>query len=361
MNYDEMLIYLNAKGISNKEIIKIEEFFSENNLTVDDLKSITYIGEIKNQVQNSTYKKLLDYDETLLERLFEYNKKLGINVVTKYMEEYPENLKLIENAPLVLYYMGSIENSAKVAIVGARNHSEYGTYVTRKIVGELCEMGVEIVSGMAYGIDSIAHYRALEENKRTTCVLGTGVDYCYPSRNENIYSRAKVNGCVISEYPPTTTPLPYRFPERNRIISGISDAIVVIEAKDKSGSLITAGLGAEQGKEVFAVPGNINSEYSVGTNKLIRDGASILLSVEDLVNQVPKLKDLNTTKKVSEISTKLGEDELEIYNLISRGISDVDSIVKHSRFNVSYVNGILTVLEIKGFIFEESMGRFLNR
>lgn len=360
MNYNEMLIYLNAKGISNSEILIIDEFFTDNDLTADDLKDITNNIELKNLVQKGTFQKLKAYDEDLLEKLFEYNDKHGIKVITFNDEKYPVSLKLIENSPAVLYYMGSFdEETIKIAIVGARNHTEYGAYVTEKFASELSELGVEIVSGMAYGIDGIAHKSALKFGARTTCVLGTGVDICYPAKNRKIYEEVREKGLILSEFPPTSGPLPYRFPLRNRIISGLSDGVIVVEAKDRSGSLITARVGAEQGKEVFAVPGNINSIYSEGTNKLIRDGAIIALEIDDIIDNVYKLKELCIERNNKHMKRELGEDELVVYDLIVAGKSDVDSIVANTNFSVSQVNVILTVLEIKGVIREESMGRFM--
>ncbi|WP_311564275.1 DNA-processing protein DprA [Peptoniphilus duerdenii] len=362
MNYDEILVYLNAKGISNSEILIIDEFFSDNNLTADDLKDITNNIELKSLVQKATFQKLKDYDEDLLKKLYEYNDKHGIKVITYNDDMYPVSLKLIENSPAVLYYMGSFnEETIKIAIVGARNHTEYGAYVTEKFASDLCELGVEIVSGMAYGIDSIAHKTALKYGARTTCVLGTGVDICYPSKNRKIYEEVREKGLIVSEFPPTSGPMPYRFPLRNRIISGLSDGVIVVEAKDRSGSLITARVGAEQGKEVFAVPGNINSVYSEGTNKLIRDGAIIALEVGDIVENIYKLQEACLDKKNKKMRTELGEDELIVYDLIVKGKNDVDSIVANTNFSVSQVSGILTVLEIKGVIMEESMGRFMSK
>lgn len=215
-----------------------------------------------------------------------YNIKL-ISIRDK--EKYPSKLYFIENKPAFLYIRGNIKNlyTDTVAIVGSRDATEYGKYVARKIGKELADKNITIVSGLALGIDKYAHLGALDSNLgKTIAVLGTGIsnEEIYPYQNRKLFERILENGgSIISEFKLNTKPNKENFPLRNRIISGISDKIIVVEATNQSGSLITARLGLEQGKDIFAVPGNITSKYSIGTNKLIEEGAFLFKNINDIL------------------------------------------------------------------------------
>ena len=223
-----------------------------------------------------------------------------------------------------------------------------------KIIDAISSFDFTIVSGMAYGIDSLSHKRALLNNLNTIAVLGTGIDVVYPKSNKALYEEISEKGAIISEFPLGTSANKFTFPMRNRIISGLSKVVVVVEAKDKSGSLITARLAAEQGKEVFAVPGNITSIYSVGTNKLIRDGAIPLVEVKDIFDYYPEL----SKNKVTEDNIDLDAEELLVYNLIEKGINNTNDICINLKNEVFYINKILTKLELKGIIERISMNEF---
>lgn len=236
---------------------------------------------------NLNLKHLMDlnvYDEELENQL----KKIRngeYNVVFYNDDIYPKNLKNIEDFPYVLYYRGDIERFNKtkaIAIVGARKCSNYGAEVTKYIVSNLEGYNVSVVSGGAYGIDTIAHRVSISKGIYNVAVFGCGIDICYPSNNKFLYEEIEKNGVLISEFAPKTPPFAYNFPRRNRIISGLSNSVIVVEASDKGGSLITAGYAANQGKEVFAVPGSIFSPLSNGVNKLIEDGANVFKSINDL-------------------------------------------------------------------------------
>ena len=223
--------------------------------------------------------KILNSKKLNLEKYFNYLEKYNIKVISFKDERYPGVLNNIENKPAFLYIRGSLENlySDNVAIVGSRNASEYGKNVARKISKELADKNINIVSGLALGIDKYAHLGALDSRLgKTIAVLGTGVsDYeVYPFQNKKIFERILENdGTIISELRLGTKPEKYNFPLRNRIISGISKKVIVVEATQNSGSLITANYALDQGKDIYAVPGNITSKNSVGTNKLIEEGA----------------------------------------------------------------------------------------
>jgi DNA processing protein len=225
--------------------------------------------------------------------------KNNITVITDRDESYPENLFNIYDRPPLLYIKGNLQKEdINIAIVGSRLASTYGKFITERISRELAMKGITIVSGMARGIDSAAHRGAIAAQGRTVAVLGCGLDIIYPPENKNLFSDIVQNGAVISEYPPQTQPLSAHFPARNRIISGISYGVVVVEAGEKSGSLITARLALEQGREVFAVPGSIDSVGSRGTNKLIKQGAKLIENIDDILEDILPQLDRKPAKVV---------------------------------------------------------------
>lgn len=263
-------------------------------------------------------------------------------------KEFPSYLKNIENPPKTLYCSGDISllNKPCVAVVGARKCSEYGRQVALKIGGLLANNDVVTVSGMAEGIDSSAHLGALKEGGKTIAVLGSGVDVCYPKSNRNLYERILKDGLIISEYPLGTVPKRFFFPQRNRIISGISEAVVVVEASSGSGSLITAEIAAEQGKEIIAVPGNINSTYSLGCNKLIADGAHIMTVPDDILRVIG----IDSKIKPEEL-IDMGKDEIEAFNLLKKeGELSLEDLCKILGKEPSKMSGIIAIMEIKGLV-----------
>lgn len=213
--------------------------------------------------------------------------------ITPFEKEYPDKLKNIPDAPAGLYVRGKVpvESEITVAVVGARDCSEYGRYVAEELGTFLGKSGVTVVSGMARGIDGISQWAALEAGGTSIGILGCGVDICYPARNSALFDRLSEQGTIISEYPPGTPPRPMNFPARNRIVSGLADAVVVIEARCRSGTLITVDMALEQGKEVFVVPGRVTDRLSDGCNRLIKQGAAIMLSPEELLEELRELKE----------------------------------------------------------------------
>lgn len=225
-------------------------------------------------------------DEALA--ICEYCSKLRIGVLTYKSELYPAGLRRLKDPPAVLYYRGRMPDLSRVvsvSVVGTRTTSEYGKSAGYKIAYELASAGVCIVSGMALGVDSVAACAALEAGNTTIAVLGSGVDVIYPKEHTTLYKKIIERGAVISEYPPTTRPEGRNFPQRNRIISGISMGTLVIEGDMRSGALITADIALEQGKDLFALPGNINEVNASGTNALLRDGADLVLDATDILNR----------------------------------------------------------------------------
>ncbi len=222
------------------------------------------------------------------DRMYREMKSRGIRCVLPEQEEYPDRLRRIADPPRLLYVKGALpeEGMPSVGIVGARLCSDYGRYAARQFAGKLACAGIQIVSGMALGIDGIGHKAALSAGGCTFAVLGCGVDICYPEENREIYDRLTAPSGILSEYPPGTVPKSGLFPPRNRIISGLSDVLLVVEARKKSGTLITVDQALEQGKEVYALPGRVTDALSYGCNNLIRQGAGIAMSPEELIEAV---------------------------------------------------------------------------
>lgn len=222
-----------------------------------------------------------------LDEEYEKMKEQGIRLITRAMQEYPRRLRDIPDAPYALFVKGGLPGEAMpaVAVVGARECSPYGAYVAEKLGEALGRRKVEVISGLARGIDSISQQAALDAGGRSCAVLGCGVDVCYPARNRELYERLVQKGSVVSEYPMKTPARPQNFPPRNRIVSGLADAVVVVEAREKSGTLITVDMALEQGKEVYVVPGRITDRLSDGCNRLIRQGAGVLLDPEEFLEE----------------------------------------------------------------------------
>jgi len=255
MNSRETLIWLNSiKGVGNRTIDKLTKHFVDiSNIWTASTNYIMSLCDIDEKIKNEI---ISNRNGNYFERLTSYILKNDIRVITYLDEDYPEKLKNIFDYPKVLYSKGefNIENKVAIAIVGSRKATSYGKWAAEKFSRELARMGISIISGMARGIDTEAHKGAIKEHGHTIAVLGCGVDVVYPSSNRELYKDIISNGCVISEFSPGTHPINYNFPLRNRIISGLASGIIVIEAGEKSGSLITAEHAIEQGKDVFALP-----------------------------------------------------------------------------------------------------------
>lgn len=288
----------------------------------------------------------------LTERWMELTER-GIGFVSLEDEGYPRKLSYIVNAPYGLYYLGRLpeEASKSVAIVGSRVRSAYGGQIASKLAALLVQQGVEVISGMALGIDTDGQQGALEAGGRSFAVLGCGVDVCYPRSNAWLYERLKEQGGILSEYPPGTKPLSAYFPQRNRIISGLSDYTVVIEARLKSGSLITADFAMEQGREVYALPGRITDELSQGCNRLIQQGAGIITDPADFLKEVC-LKVSGTALQTDFRKNLLEKDETLVYSLFDFYPIGLGEMVEKSPYGLSELLDILERLQQKGFVKE---------
>lgn len=285
-----------------------------------------------------------------LEKLWERIAAQGIRIVTWQDETYPPRLKEIEQPPPVLYVRGELvpEDDFAVAIVGTRRVTPYGRQITDELAAYLASNGITIVSGLARGVDAAAHAAALRAGGRTLAVLGSGVDRIYPAENRSLADQIMQHGAVLSDYPVGTAPEATNFPPRNRIISGLSLAVVVVEAGETSGALITAEFAAEQGREVFAVPGSILAAQSKGTNRLIQNGALPLVTPDDL------LQALNLTRVSAQKSarTLLPADDVEKQLLMVLGSEPlhVDDLRNQTGLPVEKVSAALVMMELKGMV-----------
>jgi DNA processing protein len=284
-------------------------------------------------------------------------RKKGYSLLTLEDVEYPAYLKEIFDPPGVLYCAGCPEalQSPAVAIVGTRKPSPYGRAVAEKLAEDLASRGVVIMSGLALGIDSIAHWGALKRG-RTVAVLGSGLDNIYPRQNRKLFQKIAENGAVVSEFPLDAPPLAAHFPRRNRIISGLARAVIVVEAAAKSGSLITARMALEQNREVMAVPGNVTSDMSKGTNGLIKTGAKLVEGWEDVAEEMPSpLREKLLGQRPGETQSLplMTEQEAEIYRLLKADeLTHIDELLDTIPCSVSELLALLLNLEIKGLILQ---------
>lgn len=358
MKERDILVWLSClAGINNRYMERLDtgmaDITSLWDMDVAEVKSIEGIGETLKQsiVRHRDGKR---YREML--RNIE---KLGIDIVTIRDENYPRNLREIPDAPRVLYVKGElkVQDELAIAVVGPRKASQYGLWAAEVFGKELSARGITVVSGMALGVDAAAHMAALDSGGRTIAVLGTGVDVVYPSKNRHLYKRIIQNGAVVSEFPPGTKGLPYRFPQRNRIVSGLSKGTIIVEAGEKSGTLTTAQHSLEQGRDVFAVPGNINSVYSKGTNALIQDGAKLVMEIDDVLSEIPGLEILGNRLERAEGMEELGNLEKEVLSAMTEpmGPERISIALKEP---LPSVMGVLTVLEIKGKVKRWKGGLF---
>lgn len=252
------------------------------------------------------------------------------------------------------------DDRISIGIVGSRNATSYGRSVTERIAGELAEAGFTIVSGMARGVDTIAHSAALRVGGRTVAVMGSGIDIVYPPENKGLFERIKRSGYVVTEFPLGTPPNRENFPRRNRLISGLSLGVVVVEATEGSGALITARAALEQNREVFAIPGNINSPNSRGTNELIKRGAKLIQSSDDIIEELaPQLRGFFRPRK--EDPVKMTEEEKEVCGKLSREPRHIDEIMRDSRLPIQKMLSLLLGLELKGIVGQTEGKRFYLR
>ena len=318
--------------------------------TVSDLVKI--VGMKPEVAQNIAGRASIQSAEEELRKV----EKQGARIITYADASYPELLKQIHNPPIVLYAKGADfpKNRRSIAIVGSRNPTHYGFDAAETFGFDLACRGATVVSGMARGIDSAAHRGCLRGGGFTVAVIGTGIDVVYPSENKTLFKRISENGMILSEFPMGSRPEPWNFPIRNRIISGLCEGIVVVEATKKSGSLITASLALEQNREVFAVPGSIHSFKSTGTHHLIKQGACLAEKADDVLEELgfsgKYAKSGNVKKPNGGLPPDLDAREKRIYECLSDYPVHMDEIMRKGMLEAGEAASILMEMELKGLI-----------
>ena len=331
--YDYMGSYKKIYNIERKELESCGLFKESEILFFEERKS--YMDSVRRQ----------------LEQL----EKKGIRFIAHFDPDYPKRLLSIYGYPMGLCVNGQLPEEEKpaVAIIGARNCTNYGRQMAQSLARELSAAGISIISGLAYGIDGAGHEGALEAGQETYGVLGCGINVCYPKENYGLFSQMIKCGGILTEFMPDEAPKPQNFPMRNRIISGLSDTILVIEAREKSGSLITANLGLEQGKEIFALPGRVTDPLSAGCNRLISEGAGVLLSPETVLEYF-KLQNGKILRVHEKNKNGLAKKEKMVYSCLDLQPKNLEEIVSCSGLSVSECMSVLLELELKGSIIQTS-------
>lgn len=352
MTAKDYLIALNLiPGVGSLRIKKLIDYLGSPedvfNASEKELASVCNIGkEIANRIRN--------FDFGILHKELQLCKENNINIITVEDNEYPQLLKQIPDPPQILYIWGKIlPDEFNLAIVGSRRASFYGLSTAEKFAFQLASLGFCIVSGLARGIDSCAHQGALKAGGKTIAVLGSGLLNIYPPENRELATKIIENGAVISEFPLQTLPYRENFPRRNRIISGLSRGVLVVEAARRSGALITADLALEQGREVFAVPGRVNNPTSWGTNYLIKQGAKLVDAVEDILEEFGIYK-----QTVDESNLELSPYEKEIISVLKTKEMIIDEIIVKTGLDLQTVNQSLISLQLKGIIYAEPGGLY---
>ncbi len=362
----EALVSLNmVTDIGSVRLGKLLEFFGkpENIIQApkEKLTSVFGIGEkIAEQIHS--------FKEQSLQRELSLAKKYKIRIMTVDDADYPANLKNIYDPPIVLYVKGEIspQDQAAIGIVGSRRASFYGLSCAEKFAGGLVGKGFTVVSGMARGIDTAAHRGALKAGGRTLAVIGSGFNNIYPEENNLLAEKIAENGAVISEFAFDAQPLPQNFPRRNRVISGLSLGVLVVEAAKNSGALITADFALEQGREVFALPGKIDTASSFGSNELIKQGAKLVTTVEDILEEfaAPAGDKKGSPRKEAlpppDSCCGVSEEEGALYQLISDKSVEFDQLVEETKLDIQQISAILLRLQMRRLIVQLPGKQFIR-
>ena len=329
---------------------KVGSFEMIYNIEGRQLQKLYGVSE-KAVTEFEKYKKTLDDTRREMEEL----DKRKIRFITPFDKEYPTRLLHLPDYPMGLYVKGKLpcEDQPAAAVIGARACTEYGRQTAMWISGELAKMGIQMISGLASGIDGACHRGTLEAEGDTYGVLGCGINICYPKENYYLFEKMGEKGGILTEFNPKEEPRPQNFPMRNRIISGLSDVILIIEAREKSGSLITASLGLEQGKEIFALPGRITDPLSIGCNRLIAEGAAVLTGPESVLEYLEiQSGKLLRVHKINNYG--LAKKEKMVYSCLDLQPKGLEEIVRTSGLSVNQCMNILLELELKGLVVQTS-------
>lgn len=352
MNENKLYYWLSLSKMTDKRLNALLEIFSPQEVW-DNLSRSQKLREF---IGEKHFDALIRFkSEIFLDEELSKIRQKDIKIVTRASNDFPKRLLQREVCPpMLLYYKGDLKtiDTPCVAIVGTRACSAYGREVAEKLSCDLVNAGVTVVSGLATGIDGYAHAEAIKNGGKTIAVLGGGLERITPTANARLGEEIEYSGLVLTQYPPEFVPTRYTFPERNRIISGLSLGTIVVEAGEKSGALITSEFALEQGREVFAVPGNITSMRSKGTNTLIAQGAKIVRSADDVLEELR----LNIPKKEKTALPPLDFFEEKIYTLLRGGDKSLEEIIELSELRASEISSTLTGMEIKGLVVRTANG-----
>ncbi len=350
---EEYMMWLTRQeGLSIKKMTMLLEYFGSAHEIFTASRTIVEATKILSEPQANRL--FTTNNEYTLHGYMDELVKKNIQFVSLNHESYPDLLRHIYDPPIGLYVVGKLPDDRlpKVSVIGSRKCSQYGMTMAYKISKDLAKHNVVIVSGMARGIDSVSHKAAIDGGGLTMAVLGCGVDVCYPPENKELMKRIAENGCVISEFPPKTEPYKAHFPIRNRIISGLSQVIAVMEATGTSGTSFTVSQAQEQGRDVFALPGNVTSKFSEATNALLKDGAYVLTEAEDILFQLGICDNADETEtKFKELEIQsLAPDRKLVYDCISLVPISIDELVAKTNSQIQTIQYILTMLELEAHI-----------
>lgn len=347
-----------SPGIGRVSLFNLQKVFGSFAAALDRPASelIKLAGLSPRMVQN-----ILGESSPVVHEGLEALKKYEIHLISYWDQDYPESLRQIHDPPALLYVRGRLPASECFAIVGSRSATAVGLGLAQEIAEELASRGLTIVSGLARGIDSAAHRGALKASGATIAVLGCGVDYIYPPENKQLYQQILENNAIISEFPPGTRPMPGHFPGRNRIISGLSRGVLIVEAADQSGSLITGDFALEQGRELFAVPGMVRAATSCGTNRLIKQGAQVVTEAADILENLwPKLPSAAQRQQRASLAAQLDEKSLKLYQLIDFQPKHADELGRACGLTPMEVSAILLDLELRGGVQPLPGGHYIR-
>ncbi len=360
-SYEDWLSLILASGVGpsicNKLLL---EFKNPQNILNSSFKTLASFG-----LKETSIRSILNPDTEQINTILDWINIPQHHLITITDDDYPELLKSIYSAPPVLFAIGQREvlGYLHFAVVGSRNPTTGGKKLAEEFAAELSKSGLTICSGLALGIDYHSHLGALNVNCSTVAVLGNGLNSIYPASHKKIASQIIEDGLLLSEYPPDTKPRPGNFPQRNRIISGMSTGVLIVEAAKKSGSLITAKLALEQGRDIFAIPGSIHNPLAKGTHSLIKQGAKLVESVDDIIDELAPIASIVLNKSVSQKSNlkEYGVMEPEyklLLDSMAYEIVTVDNLVKFSGLTAEVVSSMLLILELQGLVESLQGGKY---
>ena len=352
MNEYEWFWLCTIKGLYDRQRKVLLQFFETpeqiRRAKKEELENIPFLTPPKVQIILRHQK---EFDP---EKQYHMYERRGIQFISHSHKRFPKRLKAIYDYPVGLFYIGKIpaQEEPVLAVIGARMCSAYGRHLAHTLSEALAQNGISVVSGMACGIDSNAQESCIKAGGNSYAVLGSGVDVCYPQENRRLYEKLKTSGGLISEYPPGTPALPAHFPMRNRIISGLCDRVVVVEARKRSGTLITADLALEQGRDVYAFPGRVDDVLSGGCNRLIRQGAGVITDIESFLEEIGCVSQKSAKEKNCKFT--LASSEKLVYSCLDSQSKSLEDICSAVNLPVNQIMSALMTLQMKGIVAESA-------